>query len=587
MGTARLTIRQYLTILRPYRRSLVAIITLIVTTILAADIAVPYFMAKVLAGLATLATNPAADLAVVKEPFAWFVATSLLGLIGWRSVGFWVAIRQPRMLHVLERHVFDRLTRHSYAFFANRFGGALVTQANRYVRSYESLEDTVFYQTLPLAVRLVASLAILLWVIPTVGLALLGWSMFFIGTTTWMVMRNQPNMRKASDSDSWITARLADVITNVLNLKSFGRTREEQRSFRRLSDRRRRIRRHAWFWGEAIWSYTHVLGVIVSVAVLGLSIHAVRSGGTGLAAVLLAQLYALRLNGDLSELQNILKRFSIAFGDAAEMTLILDRPLDVADPVRPEPVRIRRGHIALKRIGFRYRNNRPVFKDLSLEIRPGERVGLVGHSGSGKSTLVKVLLRFADVQAGAVTIDGQDVRRVRQDEFRSRIAYVSQEPVLFHRSLADNIRYAQPDATDREVRRVARLAHAAEFIDALPNGYDTLVGERGVKLSGGERQRVAIARAMLSDAPILVLDEATSSLDWESESLITDALQHLMKRRTTLVIAHRLSTIRSMDRIVVMEHGQIIEQGSHRQLLAKHGAYAELWQHQTGGFLDD
>jgi ATP-binding cassette, subfamily B, bacterial len=228
-----------------------------------------------------------------------------------------------------------------------------------------------------------------------------------------------------------------------------------------------------------------------------------------------------------------------------------------------------------------------VITDFNLDIKSGSKVGLVGHSGSGKSTLTRLIMRFMDIQSGAVSIDGQDITSITQEDLRSHIAFVPQEPILFHRSLMENIRYGRPDATDEEVHKAARLAHAADFIELLPERYETLVGERGIKLSGGEKQRVAIARAMLSRAPILLLDEATSALDSKSEKLITSALDELMKKRTTIVIAHRLSTIRRMDRILVMKAGAIVEDGTHTKLLKQNGEYAELWSHQSGGFIED
>lgn len=330
-----------------------------------------------------------------------------------------------------------------------------------------------------------------------------------------------------------------------------------------------------------------MLGVVFATFTLWLSIRVIADGSASIGGVLLAQFYIARTSGDLSHLQSIMSRISTALSDAAEMTDILDDEPDIQDVPEPEPLLVRKGAVHFDRISFAYEAGESVFRNLSLTIRPGERVGLVGHSGSGKSTLVKLLLRFSDVSDGRITIDGQDITKVAQDELRSNIAYVAQEPVLFHRTLAENIRYARPSATDKEVREAAQHAHAAEFIESLHSGYDTLVGERGVKLSGGEKQRVAIARAILSNAPILVLDEATSSLDSESEKLITGALENLMKRRTTLVIAHRLSTIQSLDKIVVMADGKIVEQGTHTELLALQGHYCALWKHQTGGFLDD
>lgn len=228
-----------------------------------------------------------------------------------------------------------------------------------------------------------------------------------------------------------------------------------------------------------------------------------------------------------------------------------------------------------------------LFQRLNLTIRAGEKIGLVGHSGSGKTTLTRLLLRFSDIDSGSIAIDGQDIRRLTQDDLRRHIAYVPQEPILFHRSLAENIGYGKPDATQDEIAAVARLAYADEFIAQLPEGYQTLVGERGVKLSGGQRQRVAIARAMLKNAPVLVLDEATSSLDSESEVLIQSALWKLMEGKTAIVVAHRLSTIQKMDRIVVLDRGKIVEMGTHKELLKIGGAYAKLWAHQSGGFIEE
>lgn len=228
-----------------------------------------------------------------------------------------------------------------------------------------------------------------------------------------------------------------------------------------------------------------------------------------------------------------------------------------------------------------------MFRKFSLRIKPGEKIGLVGHSGSGKTSLTKLLLRFADINDGEITIDGQNITHITQDDLRRHIAYVPQEPLLFHRTIAENISYARPDSDQQEIESVAKMAHADEFIVKLAKGYDTLVGERGVKLSGGQRQRVAIARAMLKNSPILLLDEATSALDSESEILIQKALWTLMENRTAIVIAHRLSTIQKMDRIIVLDNGRVIEEGSHKELLRKTGKYAELWTHQSGGFLEE
>jgi ATP-binding cassette subfamily B protein len=249
---------------------------------------------------------------------------------------------------------------------------------------------------------------------------------------------------------------------------------------------------------------------------------------------------------------------------------------------------VKKGEIAFTGVSFAHSDSDELlFDGFSLNVASGERIGLVGHSGSGKTTLTRMLLRFSDIASGAITIDGQDISQVTQKSLRESIAYVPQEPMLFHRSLFDNIAYGKPDASVEEVRDAAAKANALEFIEKLPQGFETTVGERGVKLSGGQRQRIAIARAILKNAPILVLDEATSALDSESEKLIQDALAKLMKGRTSIVVAHRLSTISKLDRIIVLENGKIAEQGSHQQLLDKKGTYAKLWAHQSGGFIEE
>jgi ABC-type multidrug transport system fused ATPase/permease subunit len=288
---------------------------------------------------------------------------------------------------------------------------------------------------------------------------------------------------------------------------------------------------------------------------------------------------------------NSLRNYNRSIGDASDMIENLRLIPAVKDPAKPEVPHIQSGEIVFKDVVFDHENNNStqdaLFHNFNLQIKPGEKVGLVGHSGGGKTTLIKLILRFMDIDSGEILIDGQNIAHITQDDLRQSMTYVPQEPLLFHRSLAENISYGKVDATKEELLRVARMAHADEFIQTLPKEYDTLVGERGVKLSGGQRQRVAIARAMLKDAPILLLDEATSALDSESEVLIQDALWRLMEGKTAVVIAHRLSTIQKMDRIVVLSDGKIAEQGTHKELLEKNGIYANLWAHQSGGFLED
>jgi ATP-binding cassette subfamily B protein len=297
----------------------------------------------------------------------------------------------------------------------------------------------------------------------------------------------------------------------------------------------------------------------------------------------------MQLTRRLWESNRVLRNFNRAFGDATDMTQILDLKSDIKDAANAPAIRQSRGDITISNVDFFYpdQKDKLLFKKLNLHIKPGEKVGLVGKSGSGKTTLTKLLLRLLDISDGQIAIDGQDISKVTQTSLRNSIAYVPQEPLMFHRTIAENINYGNPDASQEEVIAVAKMANAHEFINELSDGYNTLVGERGVKLSGGQRQRIAIARAMLKNAPILLLDEATSALDSESEILIQDALWKLMEGRTAIVIAHRLSTIQKMDRIIVMDNGEIVEQGTHKELTRSGGIYSELWSHQSGGFIEE
>ncbi|MEE0612261.1 MAG: ATP-binding cassette domain-containing protein, partial [Collinsella stercoris] len=299
--------------------------------------------------------------------------------------------------------------------------------------------------------------------------------------------------------------------------------------------------------------------------------------------------YTYQLSMRFNYINSMMQRMNRAIGDASEMARILDEPRLVEDAPGAPELAVREGAIDFEHLGFAYADAAEgdrVFTDLNLHIPAGQRVGLVGRSGSGKTTLTKLLLRLSDVQDGHVFVDGQDISACTQQSLRRQIAYVPQEALLFHRSIRENIAYGRPAASEEEILRAAGLANAREFIDRLPAGLDTLVGERGVKLSGGQRQRIAIARAILTDAPILVLDEATSALDSESEALVQEALENLMRGRTSIVVAHRLSTVAALDRIVVLADGEIVEDGTHAELTAAGGEYAALWDRQTGAFLD-
>jgi ATP-binding cassette subfamily B protein len=342
----------------------------------------------------------------------------------------------------------------------------------------------------------------------------------------------------------------------------------------------------AWRFGNFQGTIQRGAMLFFELTAMGAALYLWSIGSITSGTIVLLQIYVFSALDIVYNVTRNLTRTVSSISDAQQMVRILNTKESVEDPKHPEPLVANKGTIELQDVTFGYEDHAAVFEHFSITIPSGQKIGLVGHSGSGKTTFVKLLLRFLDVQRGAILIDGQDVRSVTQDDLRAHIAYVPQDPLLFHRTIRDNIRYGRPDATDTEIEDAARRAHAHEFIISLPNGYDTFVGERGVRLSGGERQRVAIARAMIKDAPILILDEATSALDSVSERAIQEAFDELMQNKTTIVIAHRLSTIQKMDRIVVFENGNIIEDGSHQTLLKDNKTYAHLWQTQTSGFIE-
>jgi len=382
---------------------------------------------------------------------------------------------------------------------------------------------------------------------------------------------------------------LADAISNAMAIKSFARTKYEEQRFAKVTDETHRLLRN---FARAHQRQMNIFGVMnrtISSLALVIAIVAVMKFKADIATVFLIFSYTATTVEQLFNFSNnSLRNYSRVVGDTSEIVGILAQDAEVQDPKLPETSKMSRGAIEFKDVTFTHNGvDSPIFEKLNLRIKPGEKVGLVGHSGSGKTTFTRLLMRFSDIQSGEILVDGQNIAHVTQEDLHTQIAYVPQEPLLFHRSIRENIAYGQQNANQKAIEATAKMASASEFIDTLPKGYDTLVGERGVKLSGGQRQRIVIARAMLKNAPILALDEATSALDSESENLIQNALWKLMENRTAIVIAHRLSTIQKMDRIVVMDSGKIIEQGSHKELIRQKGVYAKLWARQSGGFIED
>jgi len=523
------------------------------------------------------------------------LSSLLIALVG-AVFGYHILVRiadyfhpyaQSNIMKRLYDQAFSNIERHSYSFFANTFMGSLVTKTKRYVDSFETIHDIFVFQIWFHGISIVSAVTVLMIYAPLFAGMFVVWVALFIFGSSFFIQRIIARDTAHAASKSLTTGALADALTNILNIKMFARSENEKARFATRTAQEEQDRRHAWFMHTHQIVFQGLLIAGMELVSMFLAIKLWVAGDITLGTVVLIQTYLFLLFDVVWNIGRNITKFLNALADAQEAVEIFESPMHITDPTLPEAVRMNKGALLFSNVSFAYNEKRVIFNNLSLAISAGQHVGLVGHSGAGKTTITKLLLRFHDVTEGSITIDGQDIRAVTQDALRARIAYVPQESILFHRTLSENISYGKPEASFEEIVAVAKRAHAHDFIQKLTHGYDTLVGERGIKLSGGERQRIAIARAMLKDAPILILDEATSSLDSLSERYIQEGFDELMKGRTTLVIAHRLSTIVRMDRILVFDGGAIVEDGTHEELLKKNGVYAELWKEQSAGFIGE
>jgi ATP-binding cassette subfamily B protein len=549
-----------------------------------ADMLMPIYAGQLVDAVALLETDRDAA-----RQAALFALASMMGLgfvmIVMRDLAMRSIVRLTlRIMTAMAQEAFWRVQRFSTEWHANTFSGSIVRRITRGMWSMDLLNDTVLLALMPSVVVLLGSTVLLGLRWPAMGLVIAAGSVAYIAlSVTASLLYVSPSSQLSNRQDTRIGAALADAVTCNVVVKAFGAETREDAGLRRVlakwSRRTRRTWNRATDQGTAQFATLLVLrgAVILTVLVLCWNGHAT----AGDVAYVLTAYFVI--HGYLRDVGVHVSHLQRSVNEMEELVALQAAPLGVQDALAAPPIRITRGEVRFDRVTFRYAaRQQPLFKDLSLTIRAGERVGLVGHSGSGKTTFVKLVERLYDVTGGRVLIDGQDIAAVTQASLRGQIAIVPQEPVLFHRSLAENIAYARPDASEAEIRRAARMANAHDFIDGLPRRYATLVGERGVKLSGGERQRVALARAFLSDAPILILDEATSSLDSESEALIQEATERLLTSRTAIVIAHRLATVRALDRILVFDNGRVVEEGDHRHLLANAGGiYRRLFERQV------
>ena len=510
-------------------------------------------------------------------------------VIGWRLVLYLVWTFETAMQRDLYAQCFSKLTNQTLFFHSNKFGGSLVSQTNKLIGAVESFWDTIIWSVLPLVTSLVGSIIVLSTLLWQYALFLLIFSIVFSLVVYYGSKPMAKLTKKEAKSSNKLNGQLADVISNVLAVKSSGAEATEQKFFTKTVNSWRNSSLDVMRGFLKVSTVYSSINMVIKIGAITFAVYAAQNNLVSVASVYLIITYTGSVAHELWNMNGIMRNYNRIIGNANDMVEVLQTPTTLIDKSSSK-LEVASGKISMDKITFTHDEGQgdTLFHDFSLDIKPGEKIGLVGASGSGKTTLTKLLLRFADIDSGKITIDGQDISEVTQASLRAKIAYVPQEPLLFHRSVRENIAYGRPDATDTEIEEAAKKAGAYDFIVGLKDGFDTMVGERGIKLSGGQRQRVAIARAILKDAPILVLDEATSALDSESEALIQKSLETLMKNRTSIVIAHRLSTIAKLDRIIGLKNGEIVEDGSHDELInKKRGVYAKLWARQSGGFVEE
>jgi ATP-binding cassette subfamily B protein len=517
-----------------------------------------------------------------------------LGAVGLRQLGFFAIIDFTlQMMSRVTQDAFHRVQRFSSDWHANTFAGSTVRKVTRGMWGIDMLNDVLIVFLFPSLVMLVGTSILLGLIWPLMGLAIGLGSLIYIAVTVLLsVSYVSPAATLANAWDTRMGGALADAISCNAVVKGFGaEDREEQRLTGVVGKWRSRTAR-TWRRGTLNGGIQGAMMIAIRTIVIGLAILFWQQGVAQAGDIALVLTSFFVLQGYLRDIGQHIRNLQRSVNDMEELVEIHLTPLGVEDRQTARSVEIEQGRIAYENVTFHYgKHTTPLYRDFSVVIPAGQRVGLVGPSGSGKTTFVKLIQRLHDVTGGRIAIDGIDIRDMTQASLRGQVAIVQQEPVLFHRSLSENIAYARPGATRAEIIEAAKLANAHDFIETLPKGYETMVGERGVKLSGGERQRVAIARAFLADSPILILDEATSSLDSESEVLIQNAMERLMVGRTTIVIAHRLSTVRALDRLLVFDKGRIVEEGTHAELVKKSaGIYRRLFERQalelTKGLVD-
>jgi ATP-binding cassette subfamily B protein len=547
----------------------------------------PYLLKMMIDGVIKTANQPKLLLNTILLPLSLYAFMTILINLIFRLYEYASLTLFPKLKSDITIGMFTYLSNHSYSYFTNHFSGSLSKKIFDLSTGIEPIIQIPYTTLLPKVLAILIASCVLYTIHPLFGVALALWTCGFVTTSFLMSKKSEKMSYTLSESENTVGGRIVDSITNIISTKLFSNFSHEKSILNSAlnqfvaKDRLLQMNMLKIHFIQALWVIVLILLMLAGL-VYGRLNHWVTVGD-----------FALILNLSGAIAMNVystgeeMVRLSKEIGKCRQALNVIVEAHEIKDKPDAKDLEIKSGEIVFENVKFQYQNAGPFFENKSITIKPGQKVGLVGHSGSGKSSFVNLILRLFDLNHGRILIDRQDISCITQDSLRKAIGMIPQDPSLFHRTIMDNIRYGCIEASDEEVMHAAKLANASQFVSLLPNGFSTLVGEKGVKLSGGQRQRIAIARAFLKNAPILILDEATSQLDSITENYIQASLNNLMKGKTSIVIAHRLSTLLHMDRILVFENGKIVEDGTHQVLLAYNGRYKALWDAQVGGFLTE